>query len=424
VSKNTKIPMIYNLFPRHIPTIDKWSDSIDHIKEMGFNSIFINPFHETGFSGSLYAVKDYYKLNNLFLKKGSDPADLSPLKKFVQNCKKRNIHLIMDLVINHTAVDSVLTETNPQWFIYDESGKIKNPFAIDPANPGNVTVWGDLAIINNENREVWDYWNNLVKFYQELGIEGFRCDAAYQVPASLWEMLISSAKKRNDNACFYAETLGCQIDQIEALANAGFDYLFNSSKWWNFDQPWALDQHAGNKRIAPSISFPESHDTERLASLHPHSIEVQKQRYAFAAMFSEGIMIPMGYEYGAKTRMDVVNGTPDDVDKPKYDLSRWIKQINDFKIKIAVLGEEGNWRPLCEYGLPYLFLEKSSNKGNRPIFVCINKNQTGDTVVEEWMIPSEIKQCSKAFSMLESDIHEEEMPEAFSLDPADLVLFM
>lgn len=423
MSKKSSIPLIYNLFPRHIPAIDNWSDYIGHIKEMGFNSIFINPFHETGLSGSLYAVKDYYKLNSLFLKKGSDPTDFTPLKKFISNCKENGINLIMDLVINHTAVDSVLTETHPQWYVY-ESGKLKNPFAIDPGNPGNVTVWGDLAIINNDNGEVRDYWNKLIMFYQKLGIEGFRCDAAYQVPASLWGMLISSAKKRSSEACFYAETLGCTLEQVEALSSAGFDYLFNSSKWWNFDQSWALDQHAQNKHIAPSIAFPESHDTERLASLYPHTIEVQKQRYAFAAVFSEGVMIPMGYEYGAETRMDVVNGTPNDVDEMKYDISAWIRQVNELKQKIAVLGEEGNWRPLGDYGLSYLFLEKRSDRGNKPVYVCINKNLTGETIVEDWMIPSEVKQCSKAYSMLESDISGVEVPEGFSLDPADFVLFV
>ena len=33
---------------------------------MGFNAVYINPFHYPGFSGSLYAVKDYYRLNPLF----------------------------------------------------------------------------------------------------------------------------------------------------------------------------------------------------------------------------------------------------------------------------------------------------------------------------------------------------------------------
>ncbi len=33
---------------------------------MGFNAVYINPFHYPGFSGSLYAVKDYYRLNPRF----------------------------------------------------------------------------------------------------------------------------------------------------------------------------------------------------------------------------------------------------------------------------------------------------------------------------------------------------------------------
>jgi starch synthase (maltosyl-transferring) len=53
---------------------------------------------------------------------------------------------------------------------------------------------------------------------------------------------------------------------VLALREAGFDYFFNSSKWWDFREPWALEQHEEVRRIAPSISFPETHDTARLAA--------------------------------------------------------------------------------------------------------------------------------------------------------------
>ena len=42
--------------------------------------------------------------------------------------------------------------------------------------------------------------------------------------------------------------------------------LFNSLKWWDFESPWLLDQYEKFRRIAPSIAFPESHDTERLVT--------------------------------------------------------------------------------------------------------------------------------------------------------------
>ena len=421
------IPLIYNLFPRHYPDIGAWRGVLPHVADMGFTALFVNPFHETGLSGSLYAIKDYFRLNPLFLRRGEDPADLRPLKNFFTACKALGLQPVMDLVINHTAVDSPLVNEHPAWFEHDASGRVASPFAIDPGEPGRITVWGDLASIDNErsgDREnLWNYWDRLIAFYQELGVQGFRCDAAYQVPAPLWKRLIAKAKMRKGDTVFYAETLGCRLDQIEALHGSGFDYLFNSVRWWWYDQSWALDQHAANKRIAPSIAFAESHDTERLAGTPPGTIEVQKSRYAFSAVFSAGLLMPAGFEYGAITRIDVVQGTIRDVDKPKWDLTRWIGMVNRLKRSLPVLSEEGSWRPLCDYGLPYLFLEKTSDRGNPPVCVCVNKNTTGPVTVDSNVIPCEVRRCTTMVSLCSEPIAGEGVPEAFLLDPAEVVLF-
>ena len=288
-------------------------------------------------------------------------------------------------------------------------------------------MWGDLASIDNEgssDREaLWRYWDRVVSFYQTLGFTGFRCDAAYQVPASLWSWLIDRAKKRDDGAMFYAETLGCRLDQIEALNGCGFDFLFNSVKWWRYDQSWLLDQHAANKHIAPSIGFAESHDTERLASVWPGSEAVQKSRYAFAALFSKGLLMPMGFEFGAITRIDVVHGTPRDVDPPQWDLTKWISAMNRFKLTVPVLSEEGCWRPLTDYGCPCLFLEKASDLGNKPVYLCVNKNATAPVTIDTPMIPNEVRRCTKMHTLMELPIREDAVPKAFLLDPAEIVLF-
>src|SRR5487761_825317 len=57
---------IYNLFPTQAGTIRQWREHLPRIAAMGFNAVYINPFHYPGFSGSLYAVKDYYRLNPRF----------------------------------------------------------------------------------------------------------------------------------------------------------------------------------------------------------------------------------------------------------------------------------------------------------------------------------------------------------------------
>ena len=57
---------IYNLFPTLAGTTRLWTAHLPRIAAMKFNAVYLNPFHYPGFSGSLYAVKDYYRLNPRF----------------------------------------------------------------------------------------------------------------------------------------------------------------------------------------------------------------------------------------------------------------------------------------------------------------------------------------------------------------------
>ena len=166
------VPIVFNLFPRYFPTIDDWAPAAIHAGNMGFNWIYVNPFHLTGYSGSLYAIKNYYQINPLFLKQGQDLSDWRPLKKFIAACTNAGCNVMMDLVINHTAFDSNLVKTNPLWYKRGPDGKLWCPRAIDPANTENVTIWGDLAEIDNrdsrDKKGLYDYWDKLIAYFQQL----------------------------------------------------------------------------------------------------------------------------------------------------------------------------------------------------------------------------------------------------------------
>ena len=140
---------------------------------------------------------------------------------------------------------------------------------------------------------------------------------------------------------FFAETLGCQPKEVLQLKAAGFDYLFNSSKWWDFRADWLMKQYALFRAIAPSIAFPESHDTERLAEENGGDERVSRLRYLFAAAFSSGLMLTMGYEYGFRRKLNVVTTRPEDWETPGFDLSRFIGEVNAMKATTPVLNEEG-----------------------------------------------------------------------------------
>jgi len=369
-------PIIYNLFPRLVGPMGRWSAHAGRAREMGFDWLFLNPIHYPGFSGSLYAVKDFYRLNPLFIPEGcSDP--MAELGRTLAVFHDQGLKVMMDLVINHTAKDSELCAAHPSWFRRDAKGAVVSPSAIDPADARQVTVWGDLAEVDNagsaDRQGLWAYWTSLVQYSLDLGFDGFRCDAAYKVPTRLWEQLIGVARKRRPDALFAAETLGCRLAEVRKLKSAGFDYLFNSSKWWAYDQPWCLEQHEEFQEIAPSIAFPESHDTPRLPTECGDRPQVLKQRYLFAAVFSEGLMLPIGYEYGFRRPLDVVKTSPEEWEETGRDLSPFIARVNALKRALPVLSVEGHLRALTPFSAPTLTLLKSQS-GCAPAAVIVNKD--------------------------------------------------
>lgn len=370
-----KLALIYNLFPLLAGPIPRWEEHLDRIADLGFNWIFVNPFHYPGFSGSLYAVKDYFAIHPLL---AGDPGQdgFDRLKHFLDLARQRGLAVMMDLVINHTAIDSPLVTQHPEWYAKNPDGSIKNPSCIDPADTSKITVWGDLAEIAYwpppDPEGLLAFWETVLDRYLSLGFRGFRGDAAYKIPGSFWARLIQTARAKFPEVCFFAETLGCRLEELAQLQGAGFDYLYNSSKWWDFQADWCLEQYESNRHIAPSISFPETHDTPRLIEEAGGAVEIVRQRYLFAAFFSAGLMMPMGYEYGFKKPLHVVQTRPTDWEEPRYDLTGFIRAVNRRKRNCPILLEEGPVKRLTRPGDPVVMLLKSSDIYTGQVLALIN----------------------------------------------------
>ncbi|MFT4972597.1 MAG: glycosidase, partial [Saprospiraceae bacterium] len=158
---------------------------LDYIKSLGVKGIWLTPFLESPKVDNGYDVSNYYKVDPTY-------GSLEDFKTFLKEAHKKDIKIIMDLVVNHTSTDS-------KWF--QESQKSKdNPYRDyyiwkDQSNNWESFFGGSaweldkttnqyyyhqfdtrMADLNWGNPKVVTEIQNVLRFWLDLGVDGFRLD--------------------------------------------------------------------------------------------------------------------------------------------------------------------------------------------------------------------------------------------------------
>lgn len=172
--------VIYEVYPRSFSKNESFLSIIKklpQIEKIGVTVLWIMPIHPIGKLhrkgplGSPYSIRDYYEINPEY-------GTLADFKKLVEAVHAAGLHIIMDAVLNHTAWDNPLIKTHPNWYRHNSAGKIVSP------NPD----WTDVAQLNYNNRNLRRYMIDMLKYWvKDIGVDGFRCDAAELVPLSFWD---------------------------------------------------------------------------------------------------------------------------------------------------------------------------------------------------------------------------------------------
>jgi len=189
--------VIYEIFPRAFSAQGNFAgvtSRLDELKNLGVNILWLMPIHPIGKEkskgtiGSPYAVRDYYAIN-------SDYGTKDDLKRLINEAHRRNMKVIIDIVANHTAWDSVLMKQS-DFYTHDASGKIIPP----------VPDWTDVADLNYDNPRLRAYMTGMLKYWlREYDLDGFRCDVAGMVPTSFWESTRTELQKIKPGIVMLAE---------------------------------------------------------------------------------------------------------------------------------------------------------------------------------------------------------------------------
>lgn len=191
--------VLYELFPRNFSPEGNFNGitaRLDELKDLGVDIIWLMPIHPPGEKmrkgtfGSPYAARDYYAIN-------PDYGTEADLKRLVSEAHKRELKVILDVVPNHTAWDSVMMQ-HPEFYKQDAKGKIIPP----------VPEWSDVAGLNYENPQLRAYMLEMLKHWIDpatFDFDGFRCDVASMVPTSFWEEARAQLAKVKPDIMMLAE---------------------------------------------------------------------------------------------------------------------------------------------------------------------------------------------------------------------------
>ena len=191
--------VIYELYPRAFSAQGDFNGitpRLGELKDLGVDILWLMPIHPIGEKlrkgtlGSPYAVRDFYGINPEY---GTE----ADLKRLVSEAHKLGLRVIIDIVANHTAWDSVMMK-NPEFYKQDASGKIVPP----------VPEWTDVAGLNYENPQLREYMIRMLKHWinpSGFNLDGFRCDVAYMVPTSFWEQARAELEKVKPDIMMLAE---------------------------------------------------------------------------------------------------------------------------------------------------------------------------------------------------------------------------
>ena len=188
-----KDAIIYQIYPRSfkdsnndgIGDIKGVIEKLDYLKDLGINCVWMSPIYESPMDDNGYDISDYRKIYETF-------GTMDDFKLMLDEMHKRGIRLIMDLVANHTSdehqwfIESKKSEDNPyrDYYIWKKKKNNWTGFFGEKAWEYDKTtdsyylhLFGKKQPdVNWENPKVRQEYKDIVKFYLDMGVDGFRCD--------------------------------------------------------------------------------------------------------------------------------------------------------------------------------------------------------------------------------------------------------
>ncbi len=298
-----------------------------------------------GRAGSFYAIRDYFDVCPDY---ATEPAErMAEFESLVERIHAAGMKVMLDFVPNHVArgyrsvvrpkadfglgddQEKFFARDNHFFYLHEPAGqglRLTKPeywqpegvtfdgrFAGEDGSEGrtpkatgnnntspspSVNDWYETVKLNYgfdfvtqrtayvPRPRTWDRMDEIIAYWQEKGVDGFRCDFAHYVPQEFWKYLLAQARERDAGAFFIAEAYpypgtGDPITEMGQLVEAGFDAVYYDA---SYDGLRAIYQGAAGHdeynqlMVNPPVpgdrlvQYLENHDERRIASPIVHGV--------------------------------------------------------------------------------------------------------------------------------------------------------
>ena len=168
-------------------TLNAAAEQLPRLKDLGVDVVWLMPIHpigEKGRKGSLgsyYAIRDYREVNPEF-------GTMEDFQAFLDKAHGLGLKVILDLVgdsLGNTIVE------------YD---------------------WTDIAKLNYANKDLCAEMADMIGYWVAKGVDGFRCDVGFQVPAEFWTPTIAGLREKAGRPLYWLAEA-----EVDWMYDAGFD---------------------------------------------------------------------------------------------------------------------------------------------------------------------------------------------------------
>ena len=334
--------VIYEIYVRNHGINGTFSDvekDLPRLRTLGVDILWFMPIHPIGVErkkgslGSPYSIRDYREINPEY-------GSRDDFKRLVKLVHEHEMQVMIDVVYNHTAHDSVLANEHPEYFHQDEHG---NPVT-------TVPEWSDVIDLKHPNAELSEYLIETLHGWVELGVDGFRCDVASLVPQEFWRQAREEIAKIKTGVIWLAESVHASFvgsrrsNGLTGLSDgelySAFDFTYDYDIWpiWQL----AVQGKVPVRRYIEMLRYQdcvypetyiklrcvENHDQVRIMRLAPSRAQAMAWT-AFEAFNKGPFLIYGGQESGTKHTPSLFD--IDKVDWGDYSLQPFITRLTKLK---------------------------------------------------------------------------------------------